>query len=131
MSPRSLALLCSSLLLAACASTSGENVGPPKELDAYTKTGRTETCLGLASIGETRVLDDEHILFIMRGGNPTYLNKLPRRCNQLGFNRSFSYSTSLTKLCSTDIITVLDTADASPLSSCGLGVFEELEKKAE
>ncbi len=117
------------ILIIGCTTGTAANDTPPKELDKYIATGQTENCLGLRSIRQTRVLDDQHILFIMSGGK-TYLSKLPRKCSRLGFNESFSYSTSLTKLCNTDIITVIDTGGRFTGSSCGLGMFEELNEIA-
>lgn len=96
------------------------------ELDEYSKTGESENCVHIRNIRSTRVLDDRHILFFMTGGK-TYVNKLPNRCSRLGFERSFSYSVSGSQLCNVDIITVID--DGTRGISCGLGMFEELEKK--
>lgn len=105
----------------------GTNDDPPEELDNYEVTGQTENCLGIGRIRQTRVLDDQHILFIMRGG-ATYLSKLPHRCARLGFNEAFTYATSLSQLCNTDIITVIDRHGGITASSCGLGIFQELSE---
>ena len=103
----------------------------PEKLAKYERTGETETCLGLSRIRNTDVLDDQHILFFMRGGD-VYLSKLPYKCSRLGFEESFTYSTSLTKLCDKDIITVLDTGGGPSIGpSCGLGTFEKLVEKTE
>ena len=63
------------------------------------------SCVQLSAIRETRVRDDSTIDFYMRGGQ-IYRNALPNSCPELGFEESFSYSTSLSQLCSVDIITV-------------------------
>ncbi|ARS26378.1 hypothetical protein [Sphingomonas sp. KC8] len=86
-------------------------------------------CVNLAQIRETRVRDDNTIDFHMQGGK-IYRNTLPMRCPQLGFEEKFSYKTSLSQLCSTDIITVLTTTGGglSPGASCGLGHFQEMVK---
>jgi hypothetical protein len=59
-------------------------------------------------------------------GDDVYLNELPYQCPQLGFYKSYTYSTSINQLCNTEIITVLDTAARQRLGSCGLGKFEKL-----
>jgi hypothetical protein len=88
-----------------------------------TPAGKTEDCVQLQSIRETRVRDDRTIDFYMRGGK-VYRNVLPGTCPQLGFEERFAYQTSLAKLCSTDIITVLVTPNAGRGASCGLGKFQ-------
>ena len=79
-----------------------------------------ERCVSLRSISSTRVLDDQTILFEMNG-NRTLVNRLPRRCPGLRFEKRFGYQTSLSQLCSTDIITVI--TDHGRGASCGLGTF--------
>lgn len=82
-------------------------------------------CIPLQRIRNTRVLDDRTILFEMTG-NETLVNRLPHRCPGLGFEKSFGYKTSISQLCSQDIIWVV-THIGSGLdrgASCGLGRFE-------
>lgn len=89
--------------------------------------GSAENCISLNRIRNTRVHDDRTIDFHMSGGR-IYRNILPYECNGLGFEESFSYRTSLSRLCSTDIITVLRTAGGGFSGpSCGLGQFEPIE----
>ena len=46
---------------------------------------------------------------------------------RLGFEQAFSYRTSITQLCSVDIITVIDRgAPGIAGPSCGLGQFQEV-----
>ena len=124
-----IACVAGALALAGCATEGNQDREPPEELSKYTVTGETEQCLSLTSIRQSKPLDDYNILFETRGGE-TYLSRLPTRCSGLGFERAFTYSTSLTKLCSTDIITVIDSTNPSfRRGSCGLGVFEKLEEK--
>lgn len=84
-------------------------------------------CINLRQIRDTRVRGDSVIDFNMAGGK-VYRNTLPHSCPQLGFEERFSYKTSLSQLCSTDIITVLTTAGPglSRGASCGLGQFQEM-----
>ena len=76
--------------------------------------------------------DDSTIDFYMRGSK-IYRNTLPNSCPQLGFEEAFSYATSLSQLCSVDIITVL-TARRRPAcrgASCGLGQFQPVGRRGE
>jgi hypothetical protein len=92
------------------------------------EVGKALSCVPLRQIRETRVYGDQTIDFRMLGGK-TYRNKLPYSCPQLGFEERFSYKTSLSVLCSTDIITVLNTSggDLNRGASCGLGEFQPVE----
>ncbi len=84
-----------------------------------------KNCIPLSSIRDTKVLDDSTILFNMNGGE-TLVNHLPHRCGGLGSEKAFGYETSLSELCSTDIIWVVRQTAGRPErgASCGLGKFE-------
>jgi hypothetical protein len=98
--------------------------GHAKDVPAATLTGAAASCIPLSQIQESRVRDDWTIDFHV-GGDRWYRNTLPYRCNGLGFERAFSYATSLSQLCSTDIITVISSgAGGGPRGSCGLGQFQ-------
>lgn len=88
-----------------------------------TPAGPAVSCVNLTQIRETRVRDDRTIDFVMRGGQ-VYRNTLPHGCPELGFERRFGYETSLSQLCSVDIITVLRVSPISRGASCGLGNFQ-------
>ncbi|MFC7050859.1 DUF6491 family protein [Emcibacter nanhaiensis] len=100
----------------------------PEALAKYERTGDVRKCVPISFIDHTQVLDDQHILFHMKG-KKIYLNKLPRRCPRLGFEKSFAYKVSINQLCNVDIITVFDNTSGIPGPSCGLGDFEEVKKK--
>lgn len=121
----SLPLMGLSLLVAGCAGGAATTAGtapPPKVI------GEPVSCVLLQNIRETRVIDDSTIDFVMRNSK-VYRNTLPNRCPQLGFERAFSYSTSISQLCSVDIITVLQQAGGIRRgASCGLGKFTPIEK---
>lgn len=91
--------------------------------------GTAENCIPLSRIRNTRVHDDRTIDFHMNGGQ-VYRNTLPHGCSGLGFEEAFSYRTSLSSLCSTDIITVVRTGGSLNGPSCGLGSFEPIELPA-
>ena len=83
----------------------------------------TRSCVPLTQIRETRVVDDRTIDFILRD-RTVLRNTLPYACPNLGFERAFSYKTSLSELCSVDIITVINNGGGPRLgASCGLGAF--------
>lgn len=87
-------------------------------------TGEAVSCINLSQIRSSQVRDDRTIDFLMNGGK-VYRNDLPYQCGSLGFERAFTYSTSLTQLCNVDIITVLQNfgGTLNRGASCGLGLF--------
>lgn len=123
--------------LSLCMSAAAEEKKMNAELGLV--SGPPEQCVSLIRIDRTEVIDDQNILFHMRGGD-IYRNHLPHRCPGLGFHESFMYRTSLNQLCNVDIITVLNDIGFgfSPGPSCGLGLFypvteddaEKLREKA-
>ena len=98
-----------------------------KALVKYDRTGEMKSCLSPSRIRHTRVIDDEHIIFEMRG-NKVYLNTLPRRCSRLGFHKSIKYTVRGGSLCKNDIFEVFDSAGLMG-TSCTFGEYEKLEKK--
>jgi hypothetical protein len=91
-----------------------------------------ENCVSLAAIRKTRIVDDQTIIFYMRGDN-IFINRLPRKCNGLKRGDGYSYETSLTQLCNTDIIRVLQRFGGAlprPQNACGLGFFQPTTAEA-
>ena len=81
------------------------------------------SCVELNRIREARVVDDRTIDFYL-GSREVLRNTLPNACPQLGFEKAFTYSTSLSQLCSVDIITVIVQGGGPRTgASCGLGSF--------
>jgi hypothetical protein len=134
---KSLACAAAVLALAACTNPAGTQSantsanGHAANLPAAKPVGPSVSCIPLASARESRVRDDWTIDF-KAGGKRWYRTVLPYRCNGLGFERAFSYATSISQLCSADIITVFQQSGggSGPRNSCGLGQFQlvELEK---
>ena len=87
--------------------------------------GEEETCLDVIKIKETKVLDDQTILFEVYGG-AVYICRLPARCVGLKISGGFSYDGSMGKLCKQDIIRVVDVG-AGPVSTCGMGEFVRIK----
>jgi hypothetical protein len=83
-------------------------------------------CVILSDIRQTVVLDDRTILFYMRGGKKTvYRNYLPNQCPNLAREGRFAYQVPVNRLCSVDLITVLEQFGPSlgPGFTCRLGSF--------
>ena len=110
------------LLLVATAATARDRNAVPEA----TAVGDAVGCVNLRNIQSTRVHGDSTIDFYMTGGK-VYRNILPNSCPSLGFEERFLYKTSLSQLCSVDIITVLQSPGLSPGPSCGLGKFQPVK----
>lgn len=118
-------LLGLSMAIAACAQQ------PPRERPAVAPAaliaGEPVSCISLSQVRETRIRDDWTIDFI-RDGRRAWRNTLPYRCSGLQVNDGFTYETSLSQLCSTDIVYVLETAGGLHRGpACGLGRFVPVE----
>ena len=88
-----------------------------------TAAGKPVSCIPLTRIRESLVRDDRTIDFVMTG-RKTYRVTLPSACPGLGFEQRFAYATSLSQLCSADIITVLSSTGLQRGASCGLAPFQ-------
>ena len=120
-----IALALAPLALAAC--TQQRPAERPAVSPAARVTGEGESCIPIHMIRESRVRDDWTIDF-MRDGKRAWRNTLPQRCSGLRAADAFGYSTSLSQLCSTDIIWVLEqTGGPRRGASCGLGKFVPVE----
>ena len=106
------------VLIATTATAADRDAIPPA-----TPSGEAVSCIALNRIRQTRVHGDATIDFVMNG-RKVYRNTLPGGCPGLGFEQRFAYETSLSQLCSTDIITVLYQSGPTRGASCGLGRFQ-------
>jgi len=81
-------------------------------------------CVSTNRIRRTRAVDDQTILFYMRG-RAIYQNILPRDCPRLKSYNRFMYETVGGRLCSTDTIRVLEHFGSrlDPVWTCRLGEF--------
>ncbi|WP_323810373.1 hypothetical protein [Sphingobium baderi] len=97
--------------------------------DNLVPVGDPVDCVQIVAIQSTNVRDDRTIDFVMNG-RKVYRNTLPNSCPSLGYEKRFSYATSLSQLCSVDIITVLQSSgpDLQRGASCGLGKFQPMQK---
>ena len=90
--------------------------------------GKAASCVAINQLRESRIRDDWTIDFI-QSGNRAWRNTLPQRCPGLRSDDAFTYETSLSQLCSTDIIYVLQRTGGSLQrgAGCGLGTFVPVE----
>ena len=88
-------------------------------------------CISLTRVDNTEIVDENTILFYMRG-NEIYRNVLPHRCPGLRAGETFMYRVTTSQLCNVDVITVLDRIGAGfmPGASCGLGKFQPISEAA-
>ena len=86
-------------------------------------TGPPLDCVPIPQLRQSLVRSDRVIDFVTTG-HRAYRVTLPFACPELGFERRFAYETSLSELCSTDIITVLHVAPLMRGASCGLAPFQ-------
>ena len=119
------------LSLAVLAAVAGCSGSPPAKppvatasaIPAPPLSAAARSCVELSRIREARVVDDRTIDFYL-SSREILRNTLPNACPQLGFERAFTYSTSLSRLCSVDIITVIVQGGGPRMgASCGLGQF--------
>ena len=85
----------------------------------------TRRCINIGHIRQTKVIDDSHVVFMMRGDR-MYLNKLRDNCVGLSRSGTFSYSVPTRSLCELNWIRVMNAATVGLGSgrSCSLGRFE-------
>lgn len=90
--------------------------------------GQPVNCLPIQNIRESKVRSDSVIDF-RTSGKKWYRNTLPNSCPSLGFEERFSYRTSISQLCSVDIIRVLQSYGGrlQEGAGCGLGQFQPIE----
>lgn len=81
-------------------------------------------CVSVARVAKTDVIDDQTILFFMRGGKQIYQSHLPRKCPGLELEDRFAYRVTTGQLCSIDTIKTLPRL-GSPVT-CGLGEFQPI-----
>lgn len=115
----------SALLLTGFAAHAADAPAPTGE---STKAAKTENCLTVSRIRQTKVVDDQTVLFYLPQ-NKIYKNVLPNKCNMLSSYNAIYYKPTGNQLCSVDAIGPLITdAPTTSQTSCGLGTFELIDK---
>jgi len=86
-----------------------------------------QNCVITSRIDQTDAIDDQNIIFRMRG-NKVYRNTLPRTCPNLQRENRIAYETRTSQLCNIDMITVLEPYGVGfrPGFTCRLGQFVPL-----
>jgi len=87
-----------------------------------------QDCILVSSIDETDAVDDQNLIFRMRG-NRVFRNTLPRKCPGLERENRIAYEARNSRLCSIDTITVLEQRFGVGLQggfTCRLGEFVPL-----
>ncbi len=93
-------------------------------------TGPAVSCIPISHFSETRVRDARTIDFLTTSRRG-WRNVLPDSCPNLMTQQAFSYATSLSQLCSTDVIHPLVSSGGQleTTTACGLGQFTPIELK--
>jgi hypothetical protein len=113
-------------VLAGCAQgTTRRQEADRRALAEARSVGEPVDCIDLSRIDRTRVRDNRTIDFTMRG-REVYRNRLRQECSGLAFEDSFAYRTSLSRLCSVDLITV-NRSGGGVGPTCALGSFQRIE----
>jgi hypothetical protein len=110
------------LIALAAAAVAAPVAASEKGVPAATPVGEPVDCVQLNQIRQTHVRSDQVIDFEM-SGKRMYRNTLDSACPTLGFEERFSYSVSNGELCSSDLITVLQSTGIRG-TTCGLGKFQ-------
>jgi hypothetical protein len=98
-----------------------------RHVPAARALGPAQSCIRLAEVTGSEVRNDWTIDF-ERGKRRLYRSVLPHRCSGLRAADAFSYRTTLSELCSTDIIHPLHQAGGLNRGpGCGLGKFTPME----
>jgi hypothetical protein len=111
-----------------CAASKQDASDPAAKARPVTVLGEAQTCIQRSQIRQSVVRSDSVIDFEMNGGK-VYRVTLPDRCPGLGFERAFTFQTSIDQLCNVDIIYVLLNIGGVPQrgAGCGLGPFVPVE----
>jgi len=111
---------------AAPPAVAGEGSAPQAAARADDLDRTPRDCVIVSNIRQTVTIDDQTILFYMRGGKKeVYRNYLPQACPHLGREGRFAYETRIGRLCNVDLITVLEQFGVAlgPGFTCRLGDF--------
>ncbi len=134
MNTRIIALASATIAVAGMALVTSTAASAPserraKQLAAYAPVGEPVSCIRLTEIRNTNIIDNRTIDFQV-GGKKVYRNTLPHSCPSLASEDRFSYRTSLSQLCSVDIIRVLHNYGGrlEEGAGCGLGKFQPMTK---
>jgi hypothetical protein len=114
--------LCAAALIAGAATSAAD------DKEEFDRTPRD--CVATTSIDRTQILDDQTILFHMRG-KKVFRNYLPKNCPGLKREGRFMYQTTQSRLCDFDTVTVLEEWGGrfTPGFTCKLGDFQPITRE--
>lgn len=123
-----LCLAIPAIALGGCAAGQQDDNDPAAKAPPVKVVGEPQSCIPRSRVRQSRVRSDQIIDFEMQGSD-VYRATLPSRCPGLGFERAFTYETSIDQLCGADIIYVLMNVGGVPQrgAGCGLGSFVPVE----
>lgn len=112
------------LTLTGCGPSQGDGGAATRPIPQARITGADQACIPLTRITSTKVRDGRTIDF-MSGAREGWRNVLPQECPGLLQEDAFTYAASLSQLCNTDIIYVLQHwgSELRRGAGCGLGKF--------
>ena len=84
-------------------------------------------CVALAEITETIVIDERHIVLVLRR-HKYMLNQLRQTCQNLDADSLLAFSTTSSLLCDLDRVDVSDRSSQGRVGVCSLGRFEAISK---
>jgi hypothetical protein len=115
------------LALALSVGSIGKSLAQDETDDAGERDLDSEHCVRINDIDKIDIVDADTLVFRMRRGK-VYRNELPHRCPGLRSNDTLMYRSSAGRLCSVDVVTVLENwgFGFAPGASCGLGMFEPI-----
>ncbi|MBU2588569.1 MAG: hypothetical protein KJ872_10700 [Alphaproteobacteria bacterium] len=129
MSARSLAIFTLPLIAIACAPVErATDANPTAGAPAVKVVGEGQQCIPRDRIRQSVVRNDRVIDFEMIGGK-VYRSTLPQSCPGLSFERAITYETSISQLCTSQIVYTLQNY-AGVLqrgAGCTLGEFVPVE----
>jgi Family of unknown function (DUF6491) len=92
--------------------------------------GSTEMCVPLRQIDDSRIIDDRTILIRMLGSSPYRRIDLDHECSGLKAADSLSSATSISQICSQDVLRVFGSPIASQCTIERIVIIDEAEAKA-
>ncbi len=112
------------------AATSAAQAGRPDgdALDKFDRTGETVNCVSMRST-DIKAIDENRLLFKV-GVNDYYLNETRSACNDVDSNFTrIDVELFGSRLCSGEVLRIVDQSSGIYQGACSLGVFEKLTKK--
>jgi hypothetical protein len=82
-----------------------------------------QNCVPQRDLRDNTSFGEGAIVFTTPSNSLIYVNRPPGGCPRMGAGRAIRTRTTISQLCSGDIVDVFDNASGTPLGSCSLGEF--------